>query len=127
MAPQTLRTRGIRGSAVLESIPVILLLVGFMLAILSAGYFVFSRAELQFHSERGLYCLAQGRSSIQCEREWKDRVRSILPFGEIASARLQSGREEWSAEMIWRWQGYELKIHKRLSIKDIAANRVLRW
>ena len=111
----------------LESIPVILLLLAFVAGVLAAGYFIFARAWVHYQGERGLFCAAQARGSSVCARELRSRVERVMPFGELERVRFNSGREEWTLEIVWKFNEHRLRLHKRLRVRDVAANKVLRW
>lgn len=111
----------------LESIPVILLLLAFVVGVLAAGYFIFARAWIHYQGERGLFCLAHARGASVCERELRSRVERVMPFGELERVRLNSGREQWTLEIVWKLNDQRLRLHKRLRVREVAANKVLRW
>lgn len=113
-----------RGSAMLEAVPVTLVLLAFVSGLLLAAYLLFARAWIQYQSEQALYCAAV--ESPGCRRQLEDQVRRFIPWGNISSDVHSSGTN-WSAEVRWNYQDYSFRVAKDLTPRLILKNRALLW
>ncbi len=111
----------------IEGLPVLAMLLAFAIGFLAVGYLMFARAWVHSEAERALYCLAERRSAHACRREIRARVHEALPFGALEISNLRSEADSWTVEIKWKWNQAEFQVAKRLRIKDILANKGLRW
>jgi len=126
MAPPIAILRSSRGSALIESIPVIAVLLTFTSGLLLAAYFLFAQIWIGYQSEQALYCVAEGRHAAQCERQLKMDIQAALPWGRFES-HVQAWRSQWRVEVIWRYKDYQIKFTKELNPKLAMGKRDLRW
>lgn len=122
MAPPTANTKG---SALLEALPVALMLALFVSGVLAIFYFSFARVWIQYQGEQALLCLAQGQ--LSCKRTLTNQIHEILPFGDIDRLELTKGEQRWDLLIDWKWNHFHLHIEKGLFLRDLTRNKVSRY
>lgn len=115
-----------RGSALIESLPVFLVLVTLVSGVLLATYLLFARAWIQWRSEQALYCMAVEQHDGLCRRQLNETVAEFLPWGD-ARFSLSGANGKWLVEGHWQWGGYYFQTLKTFDTHSAAANRDLRW
>jgi len=115
-----------RGSAMLEAVPVALLLMLFIAGILLAAYLFFARAWIQYQSEQALYCAAQSRISVPCKHQLEEKLKQLLPWGD-SSVTIQASSDKWIVEVLWKNRGYSFHLLKELTPKQILDPKALQW
>ena len=120
-----------RGSALVEALPAILVIVVFVGVLLMAAYLIFARAWMQYQAEQSLYCMAESRTEWTCRRELENRLKRALPWGSSRVVQLQTARvrrnEIWKVEVRWKFGGFELSVRKHLDSKSLVHSKALRW
>lgn len=115
-----------RGTALLEAVPVMLLVVTFLVGIMVAFYLFFTRAWIQYQSEQALYCAAVTRSSFSCQSQLISQLNKFLPWGR-SSAVLQATENKWTVEVRWIYGKFSFHTTKELTPKVILGAKALRW
>jgi hypothetical protein len=126
MAPPIVAKSNQRGNALVESLPVMFLLVSLVVGLLLAAYLLFARAWIAYQSEQALYCSLQMQSASGCQIQLESQLRDFLPYGEIQT-RVTGINNNWLVEVQWHYREYQMLTRRRLDPELIQANRVLRY
>lgn len=131
MVPLQVAAANQRGSALLEAIPVIGVILVFVTGLLLAGYLIFARQWLQYQGEQGLYCLASLDSIFLCRKKVQAQLTRFLPWTEQCELRMQnslrSGERQWRIDIQWKYAGVNLNSRKQMSVEQILRNKDLHW
>jgi hypothetical protein len=115
-----------RGSALIESIPVMILLLIFCVGLLSVAYLLFARAWIGYQSEQALYCAAEMALTSSCQKDLQSRLQRFLPWGEVTT-QVESHSGQWLVEVQWQWRKYVFHLRKVLNAKLIVNAKDLHW
>ena len=115
-----------RGTALVESLPVMGLLAILIAGLLMAFYLLFTRAWIQYQSEQALYCALQEQVSFHCRARLEARLREFVLVGQF-STKLSGASNDWMVEVQWRFRGMQIHTRKRLEPGLIMATRALRY
>jgi hypothetical protein len=126
MGPLAAMANKERGSALIEALPVLGVLLTFTAVLLVASYFLFAQAWIQFQSEQTLYCMAEAQSGARCQQQLESKLRAFLPWGEIIS-QVHGSDQDWSMEVKWQYQNLTLQSHKWLSPNLVLKAKVSPW
>jgi hypothetical protein len=114
-----------RGSVIVETAPVLMVLISFLSGIFIVSYLVFAETWVRFQGEQALYCLAEGRSVAVCKYKLHRSLREFLPWGESQSS-MHADKYESFAEVLWKFQIYRIKYRRKLT-PEAALKKDLRW
>ena len=115
-----------RGTALLEAVPVMLIILSLVLGLMIAFYLFFTRAWIQYQSEQALYCAAEARASFPCRSQLEGKLKKFLPWGR-SSVLLQASNNTWTVEVRWGYGQFSFHTLKELTPKHILASKALRW
>jgi hypothetical protein len=124
MEPRAVGLNNPRGSALLEALPVGLLLVFIVSGALLVAYFLFARSWIQYQSEQALYCAAQ--SHWDCKYQLQEKLQQFLPWGQT-QVQVQGNNQLWTVEVQWKYRDYSFHLHKELNPAQILKTKVLQW
>ncbi len=111
-----------RGSALWESLLILLVLMGLASGALITAYLAAGRSWIYFQSEQALYCLSEERPPAVCRERFTRQVKRFLPWGEM-SLRLE-GEGPFEVRVIWRLgRKFDFALHRRLDLRSSALSR----
>lgn len=113
-----------RGTALIESLPVMSVLLIFIGGMLLAGYLMFARSWIQFQSEQALYCVAQTPRPWNCHEKLKMQLKRFLPWGDVW-ANIESQDSNWTVEVKWSYSDYSFHLKKELNPELILNPKAL--
>ena len=125
MAPQ-IALNNTRGTALVESLPVLIVFAVLVSGLLLATYLLFARAWIQWCAEQALYCTAVDPSAGRCRQQLESSLREFLPWGEV-HAFVSQGRQPWTVEVRWRYGDFGFQTRRMLNSQSLTAKKGLRW
>jgi hypothetical protein len=129
MAPPIAGTE--RGQALIEALPVTLILALFVSFMFLASYVIGARVYLQWQSEQALYCAAEaqgrgyGAMASVCAAELERGFRDLFPWGEVHAVTWTAG-QDWHVEANWKLGGIHFTCNRNLNVQ-LIAKKALRW
>jgi len=114
-----------RGSALLEGLPVVMVLLVFVSGLMLLTYLLFVRVWMQYQGEQALYCLAEGRSRFHCQSRLKSDLDRFLPWGE-STAHTSGSKTRWWVEIKWNYKHIRFQLQRELTPELILKNKALR-
>ena len=115
-----------RGSALVESLPAMMVLVVFVSGVFLASYLLFAHAWIRYQSEQALYCSLKEQMGSLCRIRLENQLREFLPWGEIQT-RVSGLNNDWMVEVQWRLKEYQIHARRHLDPDLILANEALRY
>jgi hypothetical protein len=115
-----------KGSALIEALPVSILLVTLVSGLMIAAYLLCARSWIQYQSEQALYCVSEGHSRERCKFQLKEQLERFLPWGDTSVA-LTGANERWQVEVQWKYCAYAFRLRKELTPKQILNAKALPW
>jgi hypothetical protein len=114
-----------RGSAALEAVPVIMVVLVFVLGLLFATYLIFARGWIQYQGEQALYCVNESRPVAVCRRELAGQIKQFLPWGKLGNIDLRFQGDKGKLDIKWVIEGFTIRISKQLSMRQIVRKKGL--
>jgi hypothetical protein len=115
-----------RGSAALEAVPVIAVLLVFVAGALLAAYLMFARAWIQYQGDQALYCMSESRPTVVCHKRLRAKLNQFLPWGQFGRIDLSFHGDKGKLDIKWVIQGFTIHIAEQLSIRQIIRKKGLR-
>jgi hypothetical protein len=114
-----------RGSAVLEAVPVGMVVLVFVMGLLFAAYLMFARGWIQYQGEQALYCVNEARPASVCRRELAGRLTQFLPWGKLGNIDLRFQGDKGKLDIKWVIEGFTIRISKQMSMRQIIRKKGL--
>src|SRR5690242_14548712 len=112
-----------RGSAVLEAVPVAMVIFVFVSGILLAAYLMFARGWIQYQGEQALYCVNESRPVSVCRRELAGSINQFLPWGKLGNIDLRFQGDKGKLDIKWVIEGFTIRISKQMSMRQIIRKK----